>query len=182
MLTATCHSIKPFKSSRMESWKKEEKKAAQQQQWCNKRVPIAYIQFNLPVLLLAWLLLLTVAIYTAPLSCYCVLTPKILIAQYLFSSSYYINSFFFLFSLSLRSFIPYLHLLFIPHVNPFLRSEEWGGISLEYFFLAIIRAKQESAELYITWKVRENARAIFLLFFRSSSSLFPFLFMNILKE
>lgn len=42
--------------------------------------------------------------------------------------------FFSFFTFSSRSSMPYLHLLLIPHVNPFLRSEEWGGILLILFF------------------------------------------------
>lgn len=159
LLTATCHSIKPFKS--MESCKKEEKKAAQQQQWCNKRVPIAYIQFNLPVLLLAWLLLLTVAIYTASLSCYCVLTPKILIAQYLFSSSYYINSFFFFFH-----FLSLFHAILTspPHSSCKSFFKKWGMGRNIFFFLTMTRASKRVLSFKWNDIERENARAIFLLF------------------
>jgi hypothetical protein len=96
-----------------------------------------------------------------------VLTPKILIAQYLFSSSYYINSFFFFHFLSLFHAI----LTSPPHSSckSFLRSKEWGGISLEYFFLAIARASERV--LSFTWKERVRMPRQFFFFF---GALLPF--------
>lgn len=94
--------------------------------------------YNLTYRFCCWLAVVAYCryIYTAPLSCYCVLTPKILIAQYLFSSSYYINSFFPFFTFSLTS--PY------SSCKSFLKEERNGAEYLESSFSAIMRVNDRT--------------------------------------